>query len=114
MPQDAPHRRVPALVAGLAALLLSAGPAAADGSVAQGRRLAETLCARCHLVAPGQPAVSGWTDAPRFTAIAADRKVTPAWLRGFFAQPHWNMLYTDRPPQEQADLAAYILSLTPR
>jgi hypothetical protein len=59
-------------------------------------------------------AVGGWTDAPPFTRVAADPKVTPAWLRSFFTQPHWQMLYTDRPPQEAADLTAYILSLKPR
>ena len=82
------------------------------GDAAKGRRLAEALCARCHVVASGGGA--GWTDAPAFPTIAADPRVNAAWLRRFFAEPHLNMLYTDRPPAETADIAAYILSLRPR
>lgn len=102
--------------AGTAGLLLLALAAEAlaqpRGDAARGQRLAEALCARCHVVVAGGGA--GWTDAPAFPAIAADPKVNAAWLRRFFAEPHLTMLYTDRPPAETADIAAYILSLRPR
>lgn len=102
-----------------AALLTAAlaGPALAQqaapaGNAANGKRLAETMCASCHVVNGNSGA--GWTDAPPFAAIAARPQVTRAWLRDFFTRPHLQMMYTDRPANEAADIAAYMLSLKRR
>ena len=85
---------------------------AGSGNAVNGRRLAEALCASCHVV--DRSPAAGWTDAPSFPAIAAQAKVTQPWLREFFARPHLDMLQTDRSATEVADLSAYILSLKPR
>ncbi len=98
------------------ALVLLAPPAMAQqappGNAARGKHLAEAMCATCHVLETSRGA--GWTDAPAFPAIAARPAVTRAWLREFFTRPHLNMMYTDRPPAEAADIGAYLLSLKPR
>jgi mono/diheme cytochrome c family protein len=89
-----------------------AGPAVAQaprGDVAEGQRLAEQLCARCHVMPPNQG--SGWTDAPSFAAIANKPTTTAQSLRDIIEQPHVHMSGTGLGPAQSADLAAYILSL---
>ena len=92
---------------------LAAAQQAPVGNVANGKRLSGAMCASCHVVVPGGS--GGWTDAPYFPAIAAQAKVTRPWLTAFFAKPHIDMLYTDRPPRtRRRTSAAYILSLKRR
>lgn len=92
----------------LIGLAVSPSPAHA-ASVAQGQKLAQQLCSQCHVVT--HSGKSGWTNAPRFDAIAADPKNTAASLQAFIEKPHMKMLNLQRKPSEAADLAAYILSL---
>lgn len=78
-------------------------------SVAEGHKLAATLCTQCHVIVANGPA--SWTDAPSFQAIANRRDATVSGLADFIMKPHMEMLphkYTR--PQAEA-MAAYILSL---
>jgi mono/diheme cytochrome c family protein len=98
---------------GVATLLAcSAAGQAQQATPAEGRRIAERYCARCHVVAPGGGA--GWTDAPAFVEIAQDPKVTRAWMRDFVTKLHMHMLNTDRSPAEADAITAYLLSLRRR
>jgi cytochrome c len=76
---------------------------------AEGKRLAEQYCVSCHIIAPtGQ---GGWTDAPRFDAIANRPNISAAWISDFLQKPHMNMLNDQRPVPEAQAIATYILSL---
>jgi mono/diheme cytochrome c family protein len=89
-----------------------AGPATAQaprGSVAAGQRLAEQLCARCHVMPPNQG--RGWTDAPSFVAIANQPTTTARSLQDVIAKPHAHMAGTGLKPTPAADVATYIMSL---
>jgi mono/diheme cytochrome c family protein len=77
-----------------AMLMMVAGYAAADPVAAErlseGRRIAETWCANCHLVGPAAPGPA--TDAaPPFHAIAAMPSTTAMSLRVFLSTPHSRM-----------------------
>ena len=76
---------------------------------AEGQKIAERYCARCHVVAPGGG--TGWTDAPAFTTIAQDKRGSRSWMREFVTQQHMHMLATNRSQAEADALAAYLLSL---
>ena len=89
--------------------LALAGPALAAPDAARGQRLAESFCANCHVLAPQGGA--SWTDAPTFSALARDPKITRAWFRQFVQQPHLHMMGTNRSQAEADDLAAFIASL---
>jgi mono/diheme cytochrome c family protein len=93
-------------------LACSAAGQAQQATPADGRRIAEHCCARCHVVAPGGGA--GWTDAPAFVESAQDPKVTRAWMRDFVTKLHMHMLNTDRSPAEADAITAYLLSLRHR
>jgi mono/diheme cytochrome c family protein len=58
-------------VAALAAAYVLPAAHAQNGSVEEGRRIAQTFCARCHAI--GEEANSPHTDAPPFRYIAANR-----------------------------------------
>jgi mono/diheme cytochrome c family protein len=99
-----------ALAAVMAALLACpAAGQAQQATPAEGRRIAERYCARCHVVVPGGGA--GWTDAPAFVEIAQDPKITRAWMREFVTKLHMHMLNTDRSPAEADAITAHLLSL---
>lgn len=79
--------------------------------VAAGLRVAETRCASCHAVTPGQ--ISPNTDAPPFASIARRPGLTDAtayrWLRSSHNFPD-QMNFILEPGQAE-DLAAYLLTL---
>jgi hypothetical protein len=76
---------------------------------AAGHKIAQQYCAECHVIAPYGK--RGWTDAPAFDAIAKQRGTTAQTLITFIQRPHMHMVNTGRPPEEAADIAAYILTL---
>jgi mono/diheme cytochrome c family protein len=67
----------------------SADPVAAE-RLAEGRRIAETWCANCHLVGAGPQGPAG-DAAPPFHAIAAMPSTTAMSLRVFLSTPHGRM-----------------------
>ena len=96
------------LAAGVLAVLPAIGRAQ-PATPAEGRRIAERHCARCHVVQPAGGA--GWTDAPAFAEVAQDPKVTRAWMRDFVTRLHMHMVNTDRTQAEADAVTAYLLSL---
>ncbi|MBV8573703.1 MAG: hypothetical protein JOZ58_01510 [Acetobacteraceae bacterium] len=90
---------------------LALGPCclAQPASVAEGGRLAEDVCARCHNVTPGGG--GSWTDAPSFESIANRPRMSQAWLADFVARPHMHMLQRDYTRSQVNSIAAYIMSL---
>ena len=90
----------------LPAMLAASGALAADAD--NGKRLAETRCATCHIVAPSERRVV--TDAPPFEAIARKYASNPDTLAFSVMDPHprMNVTLTRR---EAQDVAAYINTL---
>jgi mono/diheme cytochrome c family protein len=90
----------------LAAMLAASGTLAADAD--NGKRLAETRCATCHIVSPNERRVV--TDAPPFEAIARKYVANPDTLAFSIMNPHprMNVTLTRR---EAQDVAAYINTL---
>jgi mono/diheme cytochrome c family protein len=90
----------------LAAMLAASGALAADAD--NGKRLAETRCVTCHIVAPSERRVV--TDAPPFEAIARKFASNPDTLAFSITDPHprMNVTLTRR---EAQDVAAYINTL---
>src|SRR5215472_13227647 len=87
-------------------VVIGLGAHAAD--VADGRKLAQTVCRKCHAVAPGKR--MGWTNAPSFAEIANRPTTTTESLVAVIQTPHPKMSpAATRSPSEAADLAAYIL-----
>jgi cytochrome c len=97
----------------IATLFLAAMPRAVFAepapNSAAGHKIAQQYCAECHVIAPYGK--RGWTDAPAFDAIAKQRGTTAQTLITFIQRPHMHMVNTGRPPEEAADIAAYILTL---
>lgn len=56
----------------------------------QGRRVAETWCANCHVIGPGARGPAG-DAAPPFAAVAAMPSTTAMSLRVFLQTPHSRM-----------------------
>jgi len=78
--------------------------------VADGRKIAQSYCSRCHAVAP--PKQKGWTNAPSFSEIANRLTTTTESLVAIIQTAHPKMSPgAQRSPSEAADLAAYILTL---
>ena len=95
----------------LTAILLSAWPHRAYAEdVAAGRRLAESWCSSCHLVASG-PDRCVSSGAPTFVAFAQQKSTTILSLRVFLQTPHGQTPDLHLSRNEIDDLAAYILSL---
>ncbi len=90
----------------LSAMLATSGALAADAD--NGKRLAETRCVICHIVAPSERRVV--TDAPPFEAIARKFASNPDTLAFSIINPHprMNVTLTRR---EAQDVAAYINTL---
>ncbi len=90
----------------LPAIVAASGALAADAD--NGKRLAETRCVTCHIVAPSERRVV--TDAPPFEAIARKFASNPDTLAFSIIDPHprMNVTLTRR---EAQDLAAYINTL---
>lgn len=99
-------------MAGALWALALAVQAQAPANVAQGRQVAERLCAGCHAIDGGG---SGGTyqkaDVPSFRAIANRPDRTADRLRGYIMTPHPPMPAVPLTLAEINDIAAYILSL---
>lgn len=101
----------------IACLLLPAGAALAQGAARQerldhGRRVAETWCANCHVVAPGARGPAG-DAAPPFPAIARMPSTTEMSLRVFLQTPHPSMPDYRLTGEELDAVTAYILAQRP-
>jgi mono/diheme cytochrome c family protein len=109
-----PSPRLWDLTATLALMLAlaSVGPAVAQdaGDADAGRKIAETWCINCHVVAPGQTRGSS-NGAPPFTAIAAQSAMTPMALSAFLQTPHHRMPDLQLSRTQIDDVSAYIFSL---
>ena len=118
-----PHRL--ALVAGMALLVFSHAPLAAEdtGDVAAGRRLATRHCGQCHAIGSG---VSLLRDAPSFSDLHKRYRAggLPQLLREGMLQPsslpeegslrrHTRMPMAVLEDDELRELTAYLRSLEP-
>lgn len=90
-------------------LVATQAHAAMLGNAADGRNLAETWCASCHLVSAEQQVTT--TEAPPFETLAQRSPDDLGWLRAFLADPHPPMPQLSLTRDEIRDLAAYIASL---
>jgi len=106
-----------ALLVPLLALLPAGRPALAQpipgGEVAEGRALAREWCAACHDVEPagrGAPLAEP-SLLPRFADVAQDPSFTRLAFGVFLQTPHGGMPDFIVPPEQAADLYAYISSL---
>ena len=79
-------------------------------SQGRGLQVAKQLCAECHAV-ENDDANSPLAEAPTFPTIAAVPGMTALALTAAFNTSHQSMPNILLPPEEQANLVAYILSL---
>ena len=120
----APIPRGPFVRSALAFALALAGmgSGAADDAamIEAGRELALEICAKCHVVAAGQPPPVLRPPAPSFSDIAARPDLDEAWLRAFLSRPHggerrMSAMAPFLLSASQADQAiAYLMSLKPQ
>ena len=96
-----------------AVLLLAASPAWCQ-SIGDGEQLARSVCAPCHVVAPGMGGSGGSGDGPPFAAVAAMTSTTGLALTAFLQTSHGKMPNITLSADDIANLSAYILSLKPR
>ena len=98
------------LAAALLPALIGAGTARAQdqGDPLAGRRLAEAWCVNCHALDSSRQAVA--TGAPAFSAVAANKALTPLALRAFLQTPHQRMPDLNLSNNELDDLIAFVLS----
>jgi len=78
------------------------------GDPAAGRDVANAWCSNCHAFPGSKQAIA--TGAPSFSAIAANRTVTPMSLRVFLQTPHQRMPDLHLSNNEMDDLIAFILA----
>jgi mono/diheme cytochrome c family protein len=116
-------RRFAILIGLVASVAVGACPVAASESeetlIARGRALALSVCAPCHVVAPGQPPGGPLlkTPGPSFDQIANSDAAGADSLRVFLSSPHANMgpharMANPRLADYQIErLVAYIMSL---
>jgi mono/diheme cytochrome c family protein len=83
-----------------------------QGSVSQGQRLAETVCAQCHAVGAGQRR-SPNRAAPSFADIAESPGLTATAIRVWLQTPHPTMPNIRLGNDEKDGIVAYLLSLKP-
>jgi mono/diheme cytochrome c family protein len=87
--------------------------AAGQERLDQGRRVAETWCANCHVVGPGARGPAG-DAAPPFAAVARMPSTTEMSLRAFLQTPHSRMPDYRLTQAELDGVVAWILALKPR
>jgi mono/diheme cytochrome c family protein len=107
------NRRVWAvLMAALLAFLGEAWQLCAQeiGDVSNGRNIATTICAACHMVEKGN-FLSPAGGAPAFARIAATPGMTSIALTALLLTSHRQMPNIILQPDERRDVIAYILSL---
>jgi mono/diheme cytochrome c family protein len=98
-------------VAGFAFTVLTAFAALAQTvNPADGRRLALSVCANCHVV-PESRRESAMDAAPTFAAIANDPAMTDERLRHFLNQPHSQMPPIVIAREEIEDVIAYLRTI---
>jgi cytochrome c len=97
-------------MASLLLAVLSLSPARADdfGDPIAGRQLADRWCATCHAF-PGSTQATA-TGAPSFSAVAANKAITPLALRAFLQTTHDRMPDLHLSNIEMDDVIAFILS----
>lgn len=81
-----------------------------SGNATEGRRLAVSICSKCHLVPEAQP-TSAMDAAPTFTTLANDPAMTNERLRRFLIAPHSQMPPIVISRTEVEDLIAYMRTL---
>jgi cytochrome c len=96
----------------MASILVLAGGGAARADAARGQSLAERWCSQCHGVRPSQASAN--SEAPAFSAIAAEPSATEFSLRTFLRVPHKTMPNFILKPEDIDDLVSYIVSLKPQ
>jgi mono/diheme cytochrome c family protein len=106
---------LPAVAMMAGALMLSVLPVATTaaqeiGSRTRGLEVARQLCSECHAI-ENNDARSPNADAPPFALIAMVPGMTPLALTAALNTSHRSMPNILLPPEEQANLIAYILSL---
>ena len=94
-----------------AASLLSGHAFAQQPDTSGGRQIAETECAACHLVKPGETGLGRNLDAPAFQAVANLPSTNALALRVFLRSSHTAMPNIMLSDAEIDTLTAYILSL---
>ena len=104
------NRRAVWLLVALLALWAPGAMAAADdmGDPVNGRKIATAWCSNCHALAGSKQATA--TGAPAFSAVAANRAITPLALRAFLQTPHNRMPDLHLSNTEMDDLISYILA----
>jgi mono/diheme cytochrome c family protein len=78
------------------------------GDAERGKRVAQTVCAACHIVAPNQR--DEIADAPPFAVIGSRFGFDPDMIVFALVGPHQKMNFGLRRP-EADDVAAYIATL---
>jgi mono/diheme cytochrome c family protein len=81
-----------------------------DGNVGRGAEIAGSVCAACHSVVRGQPAVPN-SQAPPFSAIASTPGMTSIALSAALMTSHRLMPNIILAPDQRRDVIAYFLSL---
>jgi mono/diheme cytochrome c family protein len=94
------------------ALALAPSRAQEIGDVDRGRRYAQSVCAECHAVGPGE--LSRHAKAPSFKAIANSPGMTATALAVWFQTSHRTMPNLVIEHDTVDDLSAYILSMRGR
>src|SRR4029077_19509093 len=100
-------KRIPVLIAVIAAMCLLSQTAAADA--ANGERLARQWCANCHVIDGSGPSATLPQGPPSFRVAAGH--LNPGELRAFLSHPHGAMPDLTLARSEIDDLIAYIVSL---
>jgi mono/diheme cytochrome c family protein len=83
---------------------------ARSGDPTNGRRLAVSVCANCHVV-PDSGRKTAMDAAPTFDTIANDPAMTDDRLRHFLNQPHSQMPPIVIARQEIEDVIAYLRTM---
>jgi mono/diheme cytochrome c family protein len=101
-------------LAWLLAMWAPGAMAAADdiGDPVNGHKIATAWCSNCHALTGSKQATA--TGAPSFSAIAANRAITPLSLRAFLQTPHQRMPDLHLSNTEMDDLISYILAARAR
>ncbi len=109
---NSPSPRRFGFAAFVALTLAAVAPASAQdaGDPDAGQKIAQTWCINCHVVGPGQTQGSS-NGAPPFTAIAAQKAMTPMALSAFLQTPHHRMPDLQLSRAQIDDVSAYIFSL---
>ena len=92
-------------VAGPGVLAATDGP----GNPAYGRRLADTLCSECHIVAPDQER-RGRQTAPNLTERVRNPAITELALRSYLQTTHPVMPNIMLSQEQADDIIAYLLT----